>query len=84
MKAAAEQLLIHYQTLLFRKQRIEKFLGGSFDDFVAQMSLLTALDLLKLRGKQKRSVIPAGDRPARSRGQTLYLIRLLCQVAQFP
>ena len=84
MKAAAEQLLIHYQTLLFRKQRIEKFLGGSFDDFVAQMSLLTALDLLKLRGKQKRSVIPAGSRTARRRGQISYLIRRFCQVAPFP
>ena len=84
MKAAAEQLLIHYQTLLFRKQRIEKFLGGSFDDFAAKMSLLTALNLLKLRGKQKRSVIPTGSRTARRRGQISYLIRRFCQVAPFP
>ena len=51
MKQAAEQLAIHYQTLLFRKQRLEKILGASFDDFAVKMSLLTALHMLKLRGK---------------------------------
>jgi sugar diacid utilization regulator len=49
MKEAAENLAIHYQTLLYRKQRIEKILGISFDDFATKMSLLTALHLLKLR-----------------------------------
>ncbi len=51
MKQGAEQLAIHYQTLLFRKQRLEKILGASLDDFAVKMSLLTALHMLKLRGK---------------------------------
>jgi PAS domain S-box-containing protein len=51
MKQGAEQLAIHYQTLLFRKQRLEKILGVSLDDFAVKMSLLTALHMLKLRGK---------------------------------
>ena len=51
MKQGAEQLAIHYQTLLFRKQRLEKILGASLDDFSVKMSLLTALHMLKLRGK---------------------------------
>ena len=51
MKQAAETLSIHYQTLLFRKQRLEKILGISFDDFSINLSLLVALHLLKLRRK---------------------------------
>ncbi len=49
MKESADKLGIHYQTLLFRKQRIEKILAVSFDDFATKMSLLTALHLLKIR-----------------------------------
>ncbi len=51
MKEGAEKLSIHYQTLLFRKQRLEKILGVSFEDFAMKMSLLTALHLLKIRKK---------------------------------
>ena len=51
MKESAEKLGVHYQTLLFRKQRIEKILAVSFDDFATKMSLLTALHLLKIRKK---------------------------------
>ena len=51
MKESAEKLGVHYQTLLFRKQRIEKILAVSFDDFATKMSLLTALHLLKIRNK---------------------------------
>ena len=49
MKESADKLGIHYQTLLFRKQRIEKILAVSFDDFATKMSLLTALHLFKIR-----------------------------------
>lgn len=51
MKESANKLAIHYQTLLFRKRRIEKILGVSFDDFAIKMSLLTALHLLKIHKK---------------------------------
>ena len=51
MKLGAERLSIHYQTLLFRKQRLEMILGVSLEDFSVKMSLLTALHLLKLRRK---------------------------------
>lgn len=45
----AEKLSIHYKTLLFRKHRLEKILGVSFDDFSSRMAILTALYLLKMR-----------------------------------
>ena len=47
-KDGALKLGIHYKTLMFRKQRIEKTLEVSFDDFSARMAILTALHLLKL------------------------------------
>lgn len=49
LKEGAEKLSIHYQTLMFRKQRIEKILAVSFDDFSSRMAILTALQLLKLK-----------------------------------
>jgi PAS domain S-box-containing protein len=49
LKEGAGKLSIHYQTLMFRKQRLEQILGVSFDDFSSRMAILTALHLLKLR-----------------------------------
>jgi len=49
LKEGADKLFIHYQTLLFRRQRMEKILEVSFDDFATRMAILTALHLLKLR-----------------------------------
>jgi len=49
LKSGAGKLSIHYQTLMFRKQRCEAILGVSLDDFSARMAILTAIHLLKLR-----------------------------------
>jgi PAS domain S-box-containing protein len=49
LKEAADRLEIHYQTLMFRKKRLEKILGLSFDDFSARMAILTAIYLFKLK-----------------------------------
>lgn len=49
LKESASKLAIHYHSLLFRKQRLEKILGVSLDSISVRMSILTALQLLKLR-----------------------------------
>jgi sugar diacid utilization regulator len=49
LKEGAGKLSIHYQTLMFRKKRLETILNVSFDDFSSRMAILTALHLLKLR-----------------------------------
>ncbi|MHC1759977.1 MAG: PAS domain S-box protein [Negativicutes bacterium] len=49
LKDGAEKLSIHYQTMMFRKQRLETILGISFDDFQSRLALSTALQMLKLR-----------------------------------
>ena len=49
LKESADNLSIHYQTLLFRKRRVEEILGVSLKDPSTRMSILTALHLLKLK-----------------------------------
>ena len=49
LKDGADKLTIHYQTMMFRKRRIETILGISFDDFQSRLALSTALQMLKLR-----------------------------------
>ena len=51
LKESADKLSVHYQTLLFRKNRLENILGVSFDDPSVRMSILTALYLQKLQEK---------------------------------
>jgi len=48
LKEAADTLLIHYKTLMYRKQRIEKILGVSLDSFSSRMALAAAMHLMKL------------------------------------
>jgi PAS domain S-box-containing protein len=52
LKEAAGKLYIHYKTIAFRKQRIEKVLGVVLDDYETRLALATALKLYQL------SVIP--------------------------
>ena len=49
LKDSADKLAIHYQTLLFRKRRLEEILGVSFEDPSVRMAILTALYLRKLK-----------------------------------
>jgi len=49
LKESADKLSVHYQTLLFRKRRLEQILGVSFDNPASRMALLTALHLQKLK-----------------------------------
>ncbi|MBP2651781.1 MAG: sensor hybrid histidine kinase [Firmicutes bacterium] len=49
LKEAAEKLYIHHKTVVFRKQRIEKILGVSIDQFEVRLSLATAVKLHKLQ-----------------------------------
>jgi PAS domain S-box-containing protein len=49
LKESASKLAIHYHSLLFRKQRLEKILGVSLDAISSRMTILTALQLLKMR-----------------------------------
>ncbi len=49
LKDGADKLSIHYQTMMFRKRRLETILGISFDDFQSRLTISTALQMLKLR-----------------------------------
>lgn len=49
LKEGADKLSVHYQTMMFRKRRLETILGISFDDFQSRLALSTALQMLKLR-----------------------------------
>jgi sugar diacid utilization regulator len=49
LKSAAGVLMIHYKTLMVRKQRLERLLGVSLDDIDARISLSIAIKLMKLR-----------------------------------
>ena len=49
LKECADKLSIHYKTLLFRKRRLEKILEVSLDDFSPRLTIITALQLLKLK-----------------------------------
>jgi len=48
LKDAANKLFIHYKTLFFRKQRLEKILGVSLDNVDVRLALATAIKLHKL------------------------------------
>ena len=48
LKDAANKLFIHQKTLAFRKQRIEKILGVSLDNFDTRLSIAAAIKLYKL------------------------------------
>lgn len=48
LKDAANKLFIHYKTLFFRKQRLEKILGVSLDNVDTRLALAAAVKLHKL------------------------------------
>lgn len=48
LKGAAKQLSIHYQTLIFRKKRIEKVLEVCLDEFETRLTLAAAVKLYKM------------------------------------
>ncbi|WP_170233159.1 PucR family transcriptional regulator [Sporomusa termitida] len=50
LKQAASVLFLHYNTIVFRKRRIEKLLQISFDDYETRLALSTAIKLHKLTG----------------------------------
>lgn len=49
LKQAAAALFLHYNTLVFRKRRIEKLLQISFNDYETRLALATAIKLYKLK-----------------------------------
>ena len=53
LKEAAKRMYIHYKTMAFRKQRIEKILGVSLDDFEIKLALATAIKLYRLSDRTK-------------------------------
>jgi PAS domain S-box-containing protein len=53
LKEAAKRMYIHYKTMAFRKQRIEKILGVSLDDFDTKLALATAIKLYRLSDRTK-------------------------------
>jgi len=48
LKEAANKIFLHHKSLVFRKQRIEKILGLSIDQFETRLALATAIKLQKL------------------------------------
>lgn len=48
LKEAANKMFLHHKSLAFRKQRIEKILGISIDQFETRLALATAIKLHKL------------------------------------
>jgi len=54
LKESAGMLSIHYKTLMFRKRRLEKILGISFDNFASRMMVATAIQLMKLHPEQEK------------------------------
>ncbi len=53
LKEAAQQLAIHYKSLMFRKQRLEEILGISLDVFATRMAVATAVHLMKLHAEKR-------------------------------
>ena len=53
LKEAAQQLAIHYKSLMFRKQRLEEILGISLDVFATRMAVATAVHLMKLHTEKR-------------------------------
>lgn len=49
LKATAEKMFFHYKTVVFRKQRIEKILDVSLENFECKLTLGSALKLYRLR-----------------------------------
>ena len=47
LKEAADTLSIHYKTLMYRKQRLEKILGVSLENTSSRMALAAAVHLMK-------------------------------------
>jgi len=50
LKEAAQKIFLHHKTLVFRKQRIEKILGASIDQFETKLALAAAIKMHKLLG----------------------------------
>lgn len=48
LREAAEKLFLHHKTVVFRKRRIEKILGGSLDRFEDRLAFAAAVKLYKL------------------------------------
>lgn len=48
LKDTAQKMFIHHKTLVFRKQRIEKILGVSLEEFETRLALAAAIKLYKL------------------------------------
>jgi PAS domain S-box-containing protein len=48
LKEAAGKMFIHYKTIAFRKQRIEKILGITLDNFETKLALGAAVKLYKI------------------------------------
>ena len=54
LKRAAEKMYMHYQSLMYRKRRMEKILDISLDDSASRLTVQIALQLWKLqRGAEK-------------------------------
>lgn len=54
LKEAADKMYIHHKTLAFRKQRIEKILGISLNEFETKLALAVAVKLYKLSNTIQR------------------------------
>ncbi|MBP2662233.1 MAG: carbohydrate diacid transcriptional activator CdaR [Firmicutes bacterium] len=48
LKESAGKMYVHYKTMFFRKQRIEKILGVSIDEYETKLALAAAVKLYKL------------------------------------
>ncbi len=48
LKETAKLLFLHYNTIVFRKKRIERILGISINEFETKLTLATAIKLYKL------------------------------------
>lgn len=53
LKETAQKMFIHHKTLVFRKQRIEKILGVSLEQFETRLALAAAIKLYKLGNVNK-------------------------------
>ncbi|HWR38217.1 MAG TPA: PAS domain-containing protein [Patescibacteria group bacterium] len=63
LRAAAEELFVHYKTILFRKQSLERILGISLESFDSRMMLGLALTLHRFQNIAMESV-PTGISPS--------------------
>lgn len=55
LKVAADKLYLHYNTLLFRKRRVEKILNVSINEFETRLALSTAIKLQHLISKKRET-----------------------------